>query len=70
MNGDQWTTPTFCSYVSSQITTTSLCLINVFLAIPDVANLTYGYKPTLNIVVKNTSIAFTCKQLTSLSKRL
>ncbi len=51
-----------------QITVVSLYLIKVSFVILDVANLKYGCKPTLKIVVRKTLAAFTCKQLASSSK--
>jgi hypothetical protein len=45
----------------SQITATSLCLIKVFLVIHVIANIRYGYRLVLNMVVRKTSIVFTCK---------
>ncbi len=47
--------------LSSQITRASLCLIRVSLVIPIIANLRYACGPTLNMVVKKTSLIFTCK---------
>jgi len=53
------------SPLSSQITTTSLCLIMVSLDTLAIVSLRYGYKPALNIVVRNTSIALIYKQSVS-----
>jgi hypothetical protein len=40
----------------------------VSFAIHVFANIRYGCKHALKIVVRNTSVAFTCKQLASLNK--
>ncbi len=42
--------------LSSQITASSLCLIRVFLVIPIIANIKYGCKHALKIIVKKTLI--------------
>ncbi len=46
----------------------NLCLIRVSLVIHTIASLRYGFKPTLKIVVMNTLVAFTCKQLANFNK--
>jgi len=48
---------------SSEITTASLCLTKVSFIIPALANLRYGCKPALNMLIKKTLVVFTYKQL-------
>jgi hypothetical protein len=55
--------------LSSHIIATSLCLITISLATLAIANLQYGYKHALKIVIRNTSIALIYKQLVSFNIR-
>jgi hypothetical protein len=48
---------------SKEIIAPSLCLIRVSFVILVVANLLYGFKLALNMLVKKTLVAFTCNQL-------